>query len=339
MSLRVSLSPHIKDQDSSTRIMWTVVLALLPAILAGLWVFGLSAALILAVCTASTVLTEWFITRFMLKKPPQISDGSAIVTGLLLGMNLPASLPIWQAVLGSIFAIGIGKMAFGGLGHNPFNPALVGRAFMLASFPADMSTWPVPGAATWRIVQAGATDALSSATPLGLLNEGGAAALSGQDLYLNLFLGNIGGSLGEVSALAILAGGIFLLFRKIIHWETPVFFLLGLSLLTGIFWLLDPANFADPLFHILAGGAMLGAWFMLTDMVTSPMTRAGRMVYAAGAGLLTGIIRLFGAYPEGTSYAILIFNGLVPLIDRWIKPRRFGLQAAAKTAGKGVERG
>ena len=354
--LKVSLSPHAASSDSVSRVMWTVVLALLPAVLVGLWAFGVSAALVQAVCVGASVLTEWAITRFLMKSPSRISDGSAVITGLLLGMNLPSGIPLWQAVAGSVFAIGIGKMVFGGIGHNPFNPALVGRAFMLASFPAEMTAWPAPGAARWtllqfggadRIAAAGGIDAVSGATALGRLAEAanagpsagaGASVGSGAPSYLDLFLGNSAGSLGEISALAILAGGLFLLARRVITWESPVFFLGGLALFTGIFWLVDPTRYADPLFHLLAGGAMLGAWFMVTDMVTSPMTRAGRMIFAGGAGLLAGAIRLFGAYPEGVSYAILIFNGLVPLIDRWVKPRRFGTGRAAEVSPLGPDK-
>jgi len=319
-------------------VMGMVIVAMIPAILAGLWAFGLSGALVMAVTTGVCVLTEWFITVYMLKQPSRINDGSAIVTGLLLGMNIPASTPIWQVIAGSIFAIGLGKMAFGGLGHNPFNPALVGRAFMLTSFPADMTTWPAPGAARWSILQTGGVDAVAGPTALGMVAEAqglpdGLSGVAGMPTHWELFLGSIPGSIGEVSALAILAGGLFLLVRKIISWESPVFFLGGLALFTGVFWIVDPVRYADPLYHILAGGAMLGAWFMVTDMVSSPMTPRGRMIFAGTAGLLTGAIRLFGAFPEGTSYAILIMNAFVPIIDRYVRPKKFGQKKKEASRG------
>ncbi len=341
-SFVVSLSPHVRTKDSVSSVMWTVVIAMVPAILAGLWAFGISAALVLGLSTAACVLSEWFITVVMLKKPNRLADGSAVVTGLLLGMNLPAGTPLWQVLSGAVFAIGVGKMVFGGLGHNPFNPALVGRAFMLTSFPADMTAWPAPNLFRWNLLQFGGAsrytatlgaDAVSGPTALGLVAEGaahteGLSAIQGLPGHLDLFLGTIPGSMGEISALAILVGGVFLLAKKIISWESPIFFLAGLSVFTGLFWILDPSRYADPLYHILAGGAMLGAWFMVTDMVTSPMTPRGRMIFAGSAGLLTGAIRLFGAFPEGASYAILIMNSFVPIIDRYIRPTRFGSKQA-----------
>jgi electron transport complex protein RnfD len=277
---------------------------------------------VLLVALGVSVITEWLITHFLLKKPVRVSDGSAVVTGLLLGLNLPAGIPLWQVAAGAFFAIGIAKMVFGGLGHNPFNPALAGRAFMLASFPADMTVWPQLGFRTTL-----SADVVTGATPLGILAETGVQGLNapGAPNHLDLFLGTIGGSLGEISALAILIGGLYMIARRIISWEIPVMFLAGLALFTGAFWLSDPTSYADPLFHILAGGAMLGAWFMATDMVTSPMTTRGRILYALVGGALAGAIRLFGAYPEGVSYAILIMNAFVPVIDRGLRPRRFGV--------------
>lgn len=338
--LSVSLSPHIVTSDSLPKVMWTVVAALVPAALIGIVNFGWSAFLVLACAVLFCVLTE-IVCTLLLKQPVRVSDGSAVITGLLLGMNLPAGIPIWQLALGSVFAIGIGKMVFGGLGHNPFNPALVGRAFMLASFPVEMTAWPKPGAVSDVVLQFAdsealalerGSDALSSPTFLsevsGAAASGGLPAPEVAQWKLDLLVGWTGGSLGEISALAILAGGIFLLVRKVITWESPVFYLGGLALFTLIAWLVDPVRYADPLFHILAGGAMLAAWFMVTDMVTSPMTVPGRIIFAGIAGLLTGAIRIFGAYPEGASYAILIMNAFVPLIDKAIRPRPFGEEAS-----------
>jgi electron transport complex protein RnfD len=218
---------------------------------------------------------------------------------------------------GSVVAIGVAKMAFGGLGKNPFNPALVGRAFMLASFPVEMTSWPVPLTNAWSL----GADAVTSATPLGILAEKGPADLPG---YMDLFLGKVGGCIGEVSALAILIGGLYMIYKKIITWHIPVFYLLSLAGFSGVLYLIDASKYADPLFHILAGGAMLGAWFMATDMVTSPMSIKGQIIFAVGGGILCGAIRIFGSYPEGCSYSILIMNAFVPLIDKYAKPKRFG---------------
>jgi len=297
--------------------MWAVSIALIPVLVASVTVFGPRALLVLAVAVFSCVFTETFVQAFLLKKPVTISDGSAVVTGLLLAFNIPVSIPLWMVAVGGFVAIGIGKMAFGGIGNNPFNPALVGRAFMTTSFAAPMTNWRLP------LVFDGST----GATPLGLIAnsaETGMSALQ-SDLpgYFNMFIGNIGGSLGETSALAIMIGGVFLIARGLIDWRTPLFFLGSLAAITGIFWVIAPGSYADPLFHVLAGGAMLGAWYMATDMTTSPMSRKGRIVFAVGAGLLTGIIRLFGAFPGGVSYGILIMNALVPAIDSHIRPKRF----------------
>ncbi len=319
--LIVSMSPHEKGQDSTQKIMWTVAIALLPALFAGTWVFGLSTLKVTLLAVIFCVGLEYLIQRFMLKTAITVSDGSAAVTGILLAFNVPSSIPWWQLLVGAIAAIGIAKMAFGGLGKNPFNPALIGRAFMLASFPVDMTSWPVP----MQKVLALSVDGQTSATALGILKEAktelGAIGLPSN---LDLFLGNVGGSIGEISGLAILLGGIILLVRRVITWHIPIFYLFSLFAFTGVFWLLNPAKFADPLFHILAGGAMLGAWFMATDMVTSPMTLRGQILFAVLGGVLCGAIRLFGAYPEGCSYSILIMNAFVPLIDKVMKPKAFG---------------
>ncbi len=324
--LVVSLSPHEKGDLQVEKIMWGVVIALMPAFLASVRYYGLNALRVVVLAVIFCMGSEFLIQKFVTKGKVTALDGSAAVTGILLAFNTPSTIPWWQILVGSIAAIGVAKMAFGGLGKNPFNPALVGRAFMLASFPVEMTTWPVPLKSLWTL----GTDAVSSATPLGILKEGVRAGKTITDLseqfpgYFDMFIGNIGGCIGEVSALAIIIGGSFMLYKKIITWHIPIFYLLSLAGFTGVFWLIDSSKYADPLFHILAGGVMLGAWFMATDMVTSPMSVKGQIIFALGGGILCGAIRIFGSYPEGCSYSILIMNAFVPLIDKYIKPRRFG---------------
>lgn len=320
--LKISLSPHIKGDLSVEKIMWSVIVALIPAFAVSIWVYGIDAIRVVLLAVIFSVSTEYLIQKFMLKAENSISDGSAVITGVLLAFNLPSSIPWWQIMAGSVIAIGVSKMVFGGLGKNPFNPALVGRAFMLASFPVEMTTWPVPFSNIWKP----GVDAITAATPLGKLSEGGVKALGSHIPYSDMFFGQIGGALGEISALAILVGGFYLLYKKIITWHIPVFYLLSLGGLTGVLWLIDPLKYADPLFHILAGGAMLGAWFMATDMVTSPMSVKGQIIFAVFGGILCGLIRLFGSYPEGCSYSILIMNAFVPLIDNFAKPKKFGTE-------------
>jgi len=315
----VSLSPHEKDDLNIEKIMWGVVIALAPAFLASVYFYGLHAVRVVALSLIFCVGIEYVIQKFVTKEKITAFDGSAAITGLLLAFNVPSSIPWWQLLVGSVAAIGVAKMAFGGLGKNPFNPALVGRAFMLASFPVHMTTWPVPLKNLWTL----GADAVTGATPLGVLAEHGPANLPG---YMDLFIGKIGGCIGEVSAAAILIGGIYMLYKKIITWHIPVFYLLSLAGFSGILWMVDSSKYADPLFHMLAGGAMLGAWFMATDMVTSPMSVKGQIVFAVGGGILCGAIRIFGSYPEGCSYSILIMNAFVPLIDKYTKPRRFGTE-------------
>ena len=313
----VSLSPHEKGDLNVQKVMWGVVIALIPAFLASVYFYGFNAVKVVVLTMAFCIGIEYLVQKFMLKQEITAFDGSAAVTGLLLAFNVPSGIPWWQLLVGSAAAVGVAKMAFGGLGKNPFNPALVGRAFMLASFPVQMTTWPKPLVGIWSF----GADAVTSATPLGVLAEQGPANLPG---YLDLFLGKVGGCIGEVSALAIIIGGIYMLYKKIITWHIPVFYLLSLVGFTGLLYLVDSAKYADPLFHLLAGGAMLGAWFMATDMVTSPMSVKGQIIFAIGGGILCGAIRIFGSYPEGCSYSILIMNAFVPLIDKYAKPRRFG---------------
>ncbi len=315
--LIVSLSPHVHGGDSVQRNMYGVCIALVPALLASLWFFGLGAAIVLATSVLACVLFEWAIAKFLLKSHRcTICDGSAVLTGLLLGFNLPSNLPLWIIIIGALVAIGVGKMTFGGLGCNPFNPALVGRVFLLISFPVQMTSWPVPG----QLTELG-TDAVTGATPLAELAAGNLAAIPSAT---DLLLGNTGGSLGEVSALCLLLGLAFMLWRKIITWHIPVSILGTVAVFTAILWGVDSNQFANPLFHLLTGGMMLGACYMATDYVTSPMTHKGQIIYGICIGLLTVVIRLWGAYPEGMSFAILIMNAFTPLINNYCKPKRFG---------------
>ena len=318
----ISLSPHVHGGDSVQKNMYGVCIALIPALVASLYFFGLGSAIVLATSVAACVCFEWAITRFILgRKQLTICDGSAILTGLLLGFNLPSNLPIWIILIGALVAIGVGKLTFGGLGTNPFNPALVGRVFLLISFPVQMTTWPVSG-------QMGYVDAVTDATPLAVMKEAiktGNASILTEKLpsTMDMLIGQTGGSLGEVSALCLLIGCIFMLCRRIITWHIPVSILATVWLLAGLFHLIDP-SYADPTQVILSGGLMLGACFMATDYVTSPMTAKGQLIYGVAIGVLTVLIRDFGSYPEGMSFAILIMNGFTPLINTYVKPKRFG---------------
>lgn len=325
--LNISGSPHVHSDESTKKIMWRVNLALVPMLLTGIAFFGLNALLISLVSVACCCLFQWLIEKFILKVPSTVCDGSAVVTGLLLAFNVPATADmIWLVALGALVAIGVGKMSFGGLGKNPFNPALVGRVFMLISFPVQMTTWPTVG--KWFPMS---LDTVSGATPLGVIKEGLKNGQSMSEIMANndlpslmdIFLGHMGGSFGEVCALAILIGAIYLLCCKIISWHIPVAFIGTAFIFSGILWLADPTQFIDPVTTILTGGIMLGACFMATDMVTSPMSKSGQLIFGAGCGLLTIIIRNWGAYPEGVSFAILLMNSVTPLINRWCKPQRF----------------
>ena len=250
-----------------------------------------------------------------MKIKPTVTDGSAILTGILLAFNLPSNLPVWIIVIGALVAIGIGKLTFGGLGKNVFNPALVGRVFLLISFPAQMTTWPEPGFFPLQYL-----DATTGATTLNMLEHHFGTIPD----YSSLLIGNMSGSLGEVGALAILLGFIFMLWKRIIQWHIPVFIILTVFVFTGIMNLVNPAEYASPVIHILSGGLLLGAVFMATDYVTSPMTRPGMIIYAIGIGIITSVIRLWGAYPEGVSFAILIMNAVTPLLNTYVKPKRYG---------------
>ena len=322
----VSLSPHAHGTDSVERNMYGVIIALIPALLASFYFFGIGSAIVCATSVVACVLFEWAINTYLLKnKRNTITDGSAILTGLLLGFNLPSNLPIWIILIGALIAIGVGKMTFGGLGCNLFNPALVGRCFLLVSFPAQMTSWPVAG-------QFGSyLDAETGATPLSIMKwaikNGDASVLEQLPSSFDLLLGNIAnggaGTIGEVSALALLLGLAFMLWKKIITWHIPVSIIGTVFVVSGIAHLVNPA-YADPFSVIFSGGLMLGAIFMATDYVTSPMYGCGQLIYGMAIGLLTIIIRSWGAYPEGMSFAILIMNAFTPLINSYVKPKRFG---------------
>jgi electron transport complex protein RnfD len=323
--LNISPSPHTHSKETTKKLMFGVVLALMPALFTSVLYFGTGAIIVTATSIISCIIFEFLIQKFFLKKPVSITDGSALVTGLLLAFNLPSNIPVYMIVLGSLVAIGIAKMTFGGLGNNPFNPALVGRVFMLISFPVQMTSWPVPsGFAT------GYADAITGATPLAVIKEGLKNGESLSQLMekipsaFDMFVGKMGGSIGEVAAIALLIGFIYMLYKKIITWHIPVAVVGSIAAFTMILWLINPETNAGPMFHILTGGVLLGAIFMATDYVTSPMSRKGMIIYGIGIGVLTVIIRVYGAYPEGVSFAILIMNAFVPLMNTYIKPKRFG---------------
>ncbi len=312
----VQSSPHLREKDTTPRIMYRVILSLVPACLAALHFFRLRALVLIVACVAACLATEalFFLAR---RKPlSALLDGSAIITGILLAMSLPPSFPASLAAIGAVVSIAIGKQAFGGLGYNIFNPALVGRAFLSTAFPVAMTTWIPP--VTLRV------DVATFATPLANLKFQDAIGQGTLASLNNLFWGNIGGCVGETSALALLVGGVYLLLRRTIDWRIPMGMTLSLSVFTGVFWFVDPATQASPLFHLLAGGFLLGSLFMATDMVTSPVTPRATWVYALGAGLIIGIIRLFSGYPEGVMYGILFMNTFVPLLNHYIRPRILG---------------
>lgn len=316
--LTLSPAPHIHSGDSVRRRMLNVVIALLPAYFVSLYYFGFGALCVSLIAIVSCLLFEFLIQKFLLKGDCTLGNMSALVTGMLLAFNLPSNLPWWIVIIGSLVAIGIGKMTFGGLGNNPFNPALVGRVFLLISFPAQMTTWPrpIPMNLAFNYI-----DAETGATTLSMIKEGVPGTLPS---YLQMLYGEIGGSLGEVSAIALLIGFVYLLATKTISWHIPVSIILTVALFTGIFYLVDDVRYVDPLVHILSGGLLLGAIFMATDYVTSPMTHKGQLVYGVGIGVITSVIRLWGSYPEGVSFAILIMNAVTPLINNYIKPKSYG---------------
>lgn len=324
--LTVSPSPHVFGGLSINKLMMGVVYALIPALIVSVYFYGIASLIVTLTAVLSCLGFEYIIQRYIMKDTPSISDGSALVTGVLLAFNLPANLPVWIIILGSLVSIGIGKLSFGGLGNNPFNPALVGRVFLLISFPVQMTTYPLAKSFNTSYV-----DAETGATPLAMIKEGIKNGESVPEImnelpsYTDLFIGQMGGSLGEIAAFALILGFFYMLFKKIISWHIPVSVIGSIVIFTGILWLANPDKFADPLFHILTGGVMLGAIYMATDYVTSPMVPLAMLIYGAGIGLITCLIRIFGAYPEGISFAILIMNGFVPLLNKYIKPKRFGV--------------
>ena len=310
--LTIAPSPHVHGHDSVKRNMYGVLIALAPALAASLWFFGLSALWVILTSVLSCVVFEYLIQKFLFKTTPTISDGSAAVTGLILSFNLPSNLPLWIVIIGALFAIGVCKMTFGGLGQNIVNPAIAGRVFLLVSFPAQMTSGPSPQAA----------DGSTGATPLGLLKAGQLDALPSSN---DLLMGAVGGSLGEVSAIALLIGFVIMLSMRVITWHIPVSVIATMAIFASFFYYgIGDVQYASPLFHILTGGALLGAIFMATDYVTSPMTHEGMLIYGCGIGLLTMLIRMFGSYPEGMSFAILIMNIVTPLINKYTQPKRFG---------------
>ncbi len=322
----ISGSPHVHTNESVKKMMYKVIYALIPALLISFYVFGLSALILTVIAIASCMIFEYLIQKYLMKIPTTINDGSAALTGLLLAFNLPAGLPVWMIITGSLVAIGIAKLSFGGLGSNIFNPALVGRVFLLISFPVQMTNWPKVFENRLSIA-----DAVSGATPLGYMKE----ALRDGNItideimnklpsYYDMLLGFIGGSIGEISVIALVLGGIYLLWKKVITWHIPVSMILSIVIFSTIMWSIDPLHYANPGFHLMTGGIMLGAFFMATDLVTSPMDNKGKLIFGAGIGLITMLIRYWGAYPEGVSFAILIMNAFVPLIDKLLKPKRFG---------------
>lgn len=324
--LIVSLSPHAHGTDSVERNMYGVIIALVPALLVSFLYFGVGSAIVCASSVAACVFFEWAITKYMLKRQPTITDGSAILTGLLLGFNLPSNIPVWIVIIGALVAIGVGKMTFGGLGCNPFNPALVGRCFLLASFPVQMTSWPIAGQVASYV------DAQTGATPLSIMKaaikSGDASVLDKLPDSLSLLLGDPGlnngaGAIGEVCALALLIGLAYMLWKKIITWHIPVSILATVFVFSGLLHLANPV-YANPVATLLSGGLMLGAIFMATDYVTSPMTHKGQIIYGVAIGFLTVVIRNWGAYPEGMSFAILIMNAFTPLINTYVKPKRYG---------------
>lgn len=308
MPLIFSPSPHIHTSRTTSGAMYHVIVALIPAILCSLYYFGLPALEVLLLSVLSCAVVEWAVTRFMLRRPCTLRDGSAMLTGVLLALNLPSGLPWWMVIIGAVVAVGIAKMAFGGLGCNVFNPALVGRVFLLISFPVAMTAWPLPDPGF------GDADGVTGATILGQLKMG---LVSPDELPLmSMFAGNVGGSMGEVSAAALLLGFVYLLAFRVIKWYIPV------AVAAGVI-VVDLAAGFPPLVDLLSGGLILGAVFMATDYVTSPMTRRGMLLYGFMIGVITVVIRRWGIYPEGMSFAILIMNGFTPLLNRYMRPERF----------------
>ena len=318
--LKISTAPHLNAPLSTRSIMFNVILALLPTLIAGIMFFGFNALLVVVTSVAGCVAFEYLFCRFVTQTETSTWDLSAVVTGLLLAFNLPATIPLWMVLVGCFMAIILSKMVYGGIGKNMFNPALVGRVFLFISFPVEMTTWIKP-----QFLNFMSSDAQTAATPLKILkhlsSDGSADELPS---YFQMFVGNIGGCIGEVSTLAILIGFVYLLYKRIISWHITFYYLSSFFILISLHWLITKSPGADPLAHLLSGGLMLGAVFMATDYTTSPMSPNGKIIFAIGCGVLTYIIRIYGVYPEGVSFAILIMNAFVPLIDKLYIPRLFG---------------
>lgn len=322
--LKISTAPHLNSPVTTQSIMRDVIIALLPAVVAALLFFGISALKVILTAVAGCVLCEYLISKYMLKGKNTTVDCSAVITGILLAFNLPSNMPIWMILVGCFVAIGIAKMAFGGIGKNIFNPALVGRVFLFISFPVQMTSWPKP-----EFLKFLNTDVETAPTTLGILKhldaQSSATALARKlPDYWQMFVGDIGGCIGEVSALALILGLFYMLYKKVITWHIPFYYISTVFVITGIMWLATDNIKVEPVTQILSGGLLLGAIFMATDYTTSPMTRKGQVIFACGCGILTVIIRKFSAYPEGVSFAILIMNAFVPLIDRYTAPRVYG---------------
>lgn len=318
--LSISTAPHIHRNTYVRKSMAIVVIALLPAFAAAVWQFGVSAAIVTAVSVCSCVLFEWLGCKYLLKKPCTLGDGSAIVTGLLLAFNLPSSMPLYQIVTGAAVAIGLGKLVFGGIGNNPFNPALVGRVFMLVSFPTRMTSWSAVGQ------MLAYTDATTCATPLYYVKgmvQGYGVNMSDLPTFWDMFWGRMPGCIGEISAIALIAGLVILLVTRTITWHIPVSILATVAVIATALHFASPDLFIAPQYHLMCGGLLLGSCFMATDYTTSPMTHKGMVIYGICIGFITMVIRLFGSYPEGMSFAILIMNAFVPLINRGCRSRHF----------------
>jgi len=312
-------APHIRTNDSVRKIMMDVIIALIPAVVVSVIVFGWSALVLCLMGMIFAEALELFVMKVLRKKKDFTPDGSAAVTGLLLAMNIPAGFPWYLFIIGVLIAIGLGKHAYGGLGSNPFNPALVGRVFLVISFPTAMSSYMKPG--IWKSMDSAI---ITGATPMGLLKENGIQAALENHSYMDMFLGNIGGALGEVSALALIIGFIYLLIRKHVSWHIPVAYIGTVLVISSLFYLISPEQYGTPLYHLLGGGLMLGALFMATDMVTSPSTVKGSLIFGMGCGIITMLIRYAGALPEGVAFSILIMNAVKPLIDKYTRRRPFG---------------
>ena len=331
--LIVSPAPHVHSSDSVRRNMLNVIIALVPAYIVSLVAFGWGVLITTAISITACIVFEYLISRYLLHSQPTIGDLSAVLTGLLLAFNLPSTLPWWIVVIGAFAAIAIGKMAFGGLGQNIFNPALVGRVFLLIAFPAQMTTWPKPMGFAGSYV-----DAVTAPTPLaamkGALKMHNASVLDSLPDFWDMATGFVGGSFGEVSAIALLAGGIYLLCTRTITWHIPVSIILTVGVIASLMYVCGVEGAVAPHYHLVAGGLMLGAIFMATDYVTSPMTPLGQLIYGVGIGIIVMVIRIWGAYPEGMSFAILIMNGVTPLLNMYIRPKRFGEKKAEQAPKK-----